>query len=143
MNLFDFRVMHSTLLEHYQFIEFHLEGICAALGKKPFADTLEDVEKHSLGRLVQVVRRLEGGRRAPGLSSGVYDELNKICADRNFWSHCCYTELDFDPKTGGLKRQEDRQRLSGDLRRAEEMRELLYRQKVEIMERYRDSITLF
>lgn len=143
MTLFDFRVMHSTLLEHYQFIEFHLEGICAALGKKPFADTLEDVEKHSLGRLVQAVRRLEGGKRAPGLSDGVYKELNDLCADRNFWSHCCYTELAFDPKTGGLKRQEDRQRLVEDLRRAEELRELLLRQKVELLARYQDQITLF
>lgn len=143
MNLFDFRVLHSTIMEHYQYVEFHLEGICAALGKKPFADTLEDVEKHSMGRLVMAVRRLEGSKRAPGLSDGVYDELNALCADRNFWSHCCYTELDFDPATGGPKKKEDRQRLLDDLRRAEEMRELLYRQKVELMERYRDSITLF
>ena len=143
MTLFDFRVMHSTLLEHYQFIEFHLEGICAALGQKPFADTLEDVDKHSLGRLVTAVRRLESGKRPPELSAGVYKELNDLCADRNFWSHCCYTQLDFDPKTGGLKHREDRQRLTEDLRRAEEMRELLYRRKAELMVRYKDQISLF
>lgn len=37
MTLDKFRVLHSTLVEHYQFVELHLEGIYAAVFRKSFA----------------------------------------------------------------------------------------------------------
>ena len=36
MDLIEFRIAHSTLMEHYQFIERELEGIYAALSRKSF-----------------------------------------------------------------------------------------------------------
>ena len=45
MVLKEFRINHSTLIEHYQFIEAHLEGIYAALSGKSFADGIREIEK--------------------------------------------------------------------------------------------------
>lgn len=44
MNLNEFRITHSTVMEHYQFIERELEGIYAALSGKRFYAGLIDVE---------------------------------------------------------------------------------------------------
>ncbi len=48
MNIDKFRIMHSTIIEHYQFIEHHLEGIYATLCEKNFLLGLEDVEKSNI-----------------------------------------------------------------------------------------------
>ncbi len=44
MDLQQFRIAHSTLMEHYQFIERELEGIYAALSGKSLYIGLKDVE---------------------------------------------------------------------------------------------------
>lgn len=51
MNLEEFRIAHSTLMEHYQFVERELEGIYAALSGKPFYFGLMDVEKFGISKL--------------------------------------------------------------------------------------------
>ena len=48
-----FRIMHSELIEHYQFIEMHLEAICAYLSDKSFMQGLEDVEKSNISHIVR------------------------------------------------------------------------------------------
>ena len=42
MDLKEFRIAHSTLIEHYQFIEAHLEGIYAAVSDQPFLDGIRN-----------------------------------------------------------------------------------------------------
>ena len=59
MELKEFRIAHSTLIEHYQFIEGHLEGIYAALSDKTFVEGVRDVENDGLGRLLGEIRKLE------------------------------------------------------------------------------------
>jgi hypothetical protein len=63
MVLKEFRITHSTLIEHYQFIEAHLEGIYAAISEKSFSDGLKEVEKDSLGGVVREIRELERDKK--------------------------------------------------------------------------------
>ena len=93
MNLSEFRTAHSVVMEHYQFIEMHLEGIYAAL------------------------------------------------SGRSFWTHSCYTNMVFDRKTGGPKKETDIGQLYQDTREAEQMRDLLFEKKIKLMEIVRDKHT--
>ena len=45
MELDEFRIKHSLLIEQYQYIELHLEGIYACICKSGFFNGLEEVEK--------------------------------------------------------------------------------------------------
>ena len=135
MDLKEFRVAHSTLIEHYQFIEAHLEGIYAAVSAKPFLDGIREIEKDSLGGVVRELRQLEREKGFSILSEEEYTDLRQIIERRNFWCHCCYFEMAFDRKTGGPARVRDVQTLFEDMRTAEQWREILYRRKLELMKK--------
>ncbi len=55
MDLKEFRIFHSTVMEHYQFIERELEGIYAALSGKSLYMGLKDVESYSLSKVIRMV----------------------------------------------------------------------------------------
>ena len=59
MTLEKFRILHSTLVEHYQFIEAHLEGIYAAVSGKTLLEGLKDVEKDSIHRILKAIKKAE------------------------------------------------------------------------------------
>ena len=135
MDIKEFRIAHSTLIEHYQFIEAHLEGIYAAVSDKPFLDGIREIEKDSLGGVVRELRQMEREKGFPILSEEEYTDLRKVIERRNFWCHCCYFELSFDRKTGGPARVRDVQILFEDMRTAEQWREMLYHKKLELMKK--------
>ena len=132
MDLKEFRLLHSELVEHYQFIEFHLEGICAVLYGVSLYDGMKQVEKHSISRLIQEVRRLEKGRNVPILTEAEWEEVEQVNQRRNFWCHECYVDLVFDFKTGGLKNISDLRMMLDDRNRASRLRALLYERKREL-----------
>ena len=135
MDIKDFRIAHSTLIEHYQFIEAHLEGIYAAVSNKPFLDGLREIEKDSLGGVVRVLRQLEREKGFSILSEEEYTDLRQIIERRNFWCHCCYFELSFDREGGGLARVRDVQTLIQDTENAEAWRERLRIKKIELVKK--------
>lgn len=59
MDLQQFRIAHSTLMEHYQFIERELEGIYAALSGKSLYIGLKDVETFSINKVIRMVQEQE------------------------------------------------------------------------------------
>lgn len=59
MDLQQFRIAHSTVMEHYQFIERELEGIYAALSGKSFYYGLMDVETFSISKVIRMVQEQE------------------------------------------------------------------------------------
>ncbi len=126
MPLVEFRKVHSELIEHYQFIEFHLEGMYAAVCGKHLIDGLSDVEKDNYGKLINKIHMLEKQNNEEYLTSDECKRLTALCARRNFWCHNCYVDLKFDSKTGGLAEISDMQMLMTDFREAEDMRELTY-----------------
>ena len=134
MVLKEFRIAHSTLIEHYQFMEAHLEGIYAALLDKPFRDGIREIERDSLSGVIREIREVEQKKNIQVFTGDDYDQLRRIIDRRNFWCHCCYYELAFDLKTGGPARVRDVQDMLEDLRQAEQWRERLFQKKVELLE---------
>lgn len=134
MTLQEFRIAHSTIVEHYQFIERELEGIYAALSGKSLYMGLKDVENYSLSKVIRMVREQEKIHKIEVLSETEYEDLQVVCERRNFWTHNCYTEMVFDGKTGGPKKERDIKQLYDDIRTAEDMREFLFDRKLELFE---------
>ena len=135
MVLKEFRITHSTLIEHYQFMESHLEGIYAALSDKPFGDGIREIEKDSLSGVVRELRELEEKKHITIFTGEEYKQLRKVIERRNFWCHCCYYELSFDLKTGAPAKVQDVQDLLEDLKTAEQWREKLFQKKLDLLEK--------
>lgn len=119
------RILHSSIIEQYQFIEFHLEGIYALMCGKSFADGLEDVEKHNLRRLIAEVALLKDKNGSPLFAPSEYAAFNSLCDRRNYWCHDCYTKMLYDRKTNTPLKSNYLQ-LSQDLQQAQKIKELIH-----------------
>ena len=137
MTLEKFRILHSTLVEHYQFIEAHLEGIYAAVSNKDFAEALKDVEKDGLGGILRDIQRLERQKSIDVLTDEECEQLKELFERRNFWCHSCYFEMVFDRQTGGPAKVRDVQQLIEDMKAAEQWREALFEKKIRLMKEKR------
>ncbi len=133
MVLEEFRITHSTLIEHYQFIEAHLEGIYAAISGKSFMDGIKEVERDSLSGVVREIREAEKDKGIKVFTKDAYEQLRQIIERRNFWCHSCYFEMTFDRKTGGPAKVRDVQALFADLQTAEQWREQLLQLKLRLL----------
>lgn len=143
MDLQQFRIAHSTVMEHYQFIERELEGIYATLSGKRLYDGLKDVETFSINKVIRMVQEQEKINGKKIISDKEYEDLKSICQRRNFWAHNCYTEMVFHSKTGGPKKEADIKQLNDDIRIAEQMRKLLFSKKIELFHDIKDKRTLW
>ena len=141
MDLSEFRTAHSIVMEHYQFIEMHLEGIYAALSGRGFYEGLKEVERYNIGRIIIMIQEQEKRHNKRVISDSEYEDLKSIYQRRNFWTHNCYTDMVFDRKTGEPKNETDIRQLYQDIREAEQMRDLLFEKKVKLMEIVRDNAT--
>ncbi len=135
MLLNEFRIAHSTLIEHYQYIEAHLEGIYAAISGKSLREALRDVERDSLSGVVREIRDAEKQKHIQVFTAEHYGQLGKIIERRNFWCHSCYYDMVFDRETGGPAKITDVQTLYADLETAEQLREQLFHKKMELLEK--------
>ena len=133
MVLKDFRIAHSTLIEHYQFIEAHLEGIYAAVLDKPFGEGIREIERDSLSGVIREIRELEREKNISLLTEEEYTQLRQLTERRNFWCHCCYFEMAFDLKTGGPAKVTDVQTLFADMKTAEMWRQKLFEKKIDLL----------
>jgi len=135
MTLNEFRITHSTLIEHYQYIETHLEGTYAAISDKPYWAGIKEVERGSLSDVIREIKEEEREKNIEVFTDEEYKQLRQIITRRNFWCHCCYYELAFDPKTGELEKKEDERLLLEDLRTAIQWRDRLFRRKLDMIEK--------
>lgn len=133
MNIKEFRIIHSTMIEHYQFIELHLEGIYAQICGKEFVCGLRDVEKSSISRLIQQIKKIEAERQIKILSDLDYEKLEHICTRRNYWCHECYTNMAFDRKTNAPK-EKYLLNIIEDLKEAETLRDSLFQKKMSLID---------
>lgn len=133
MTLEKFRILHSTLIEHYQFIETHLEEIYAAVCGKPLLEGLKDVEKDGMSGILGDILHVERERKIDVLSDEECDRLRQLFQRRNFWCHSCYCTLAFDLKTGGPARAMDARQMLEDLEEAEQWRDRLFRKKIKLL----------
>lgn len=132
MTLENFRIMHSTLIENYQYIEFHLEGIYAALAGKSFIAGLKDVETSNIAKLIVEIKKLESAKQVSNISQLTYDRIEQARARRNYWCHNCYVDMCFK-NNGDPKKEKDVKALMNDLREAENLREDLFEIKQSLM----------
>ena len=137
MTLDQFRILHSTLIEHYQFIESHLEGIYAAVSQKPFAEGIREVERDGLTGILQEIRREERQQRLTVFTDAQETQLRQLFDRRNFWCHSCYFEMVFDRETGGPAKVRDVQQLMEDLEDAKQWRDRLFDKKLEALRQYK------
>lgn len=141
MNLSEFRTAHSIVMEHYQFIEMHLEGIYAALSGRSFYEGLKEVERYNISRIIIMIQEQEKRNNKRVILDSEYEDLRSIYQRRNFWTHSCYINMVFDRKTGGPKKESDIRQLYQDTREAEQMRDILFEKKIKLMEIVRDRHT--
>ena len=121
MTLEEYRVKHSMLIEQYQWIEFDLEGLCAALSEEPFHEALQEIERDSIGGVVREIKKIEDQQNIVVFSETEYQELDQIRERRNYWCHVCYTEA-YDKYTGAPR---NANMLSTDLQKAQTVLEWL------------------
>ena len=136
MTLDEYRIRHSKLIEQYQWIEFDLEGLYAAISDEPFCEALRGIEKDSIGGVVREIKKIEKEKSITVFSDDEYQELDMLRERRNFWSHVCYTEA-YDKITGVPK---NAQMLSADLRKAETFLEQLRKIKDVHLDKNREKI---
>lgn len=134
MNREEFQIMHSSLIEQYQFIEFHLEGIYAAISGRNFLKALEDVQMDSISRIIREIKEIEKDKNLSVFTEDEYEKMRLIFQRRNFWCHSCYTDLLFDAKTGGLKKQEDVRKMLDDLYEARQLENVLRNKVVALLQ---------
>ena len=135
MTLEQYRILHSALMEQYQWIEFDLEGLYAFICEKPFLEAIEEIEKDAIGGVVREIQRIEQQRAINVFSQEKYERLDRIRERRNFWSHACYTEAR-DKKTGTPRNAD---RLADELKDAKEFLERLRQIKDYWGDRYREQ----
>ena len=137
----EFRLLHSELIEHYQFIEYRLEVIYACLCEgKSFSDGLMDVEKDTIRRLLNKIRTIQKARGKVILTEEECKRIERICGQRNIWCHNCYVELVFDSKTGVLKKSCDIKKMMQDLTEAKEIRDWLFKKSIPLIESKRGEV---
>ena len=136
MTLEEYRIQHSMLIEQYQWIEFDLEGLYAAISDEPFCEALREIEKDSIGGVVREIKRIEKEKNIVIFSEDEYQELDMLRERRNFWSHVCYTEA-YDKNTGVPR---NAQLLLTDLRNAKTVLEQLRKIKDMHMDKNREKV---
>lgn len=125
MKLDEFRIKHSLLIEQYQYIELHLEGIYATTCKSGFFNGLEEVEKSNMTKILSEIKKIQQENKTEVLSQELCERIERAILRRNFWCHNCYTDMTFE-LNGDPKKEEDIKSLIEDLTEAEELRKLLF-----------------
>lgn len=98
MNNQEFRINHSKLIEQYQFIEWHLEGIFGLLENGDFEELTHRVENDTMGELIRKVRFLVKENKVTYLDKEDFAILDDIRDDRNFWCHSNFLDIHSDPE---------------------------------------------
>lgn len=100
MNIEEFRIKHSQLIEQYQLVEFHLEGLFAIMQNDgdDFLELAHRVENDAMGELIRKVRFLVKEKKHQDLlTKQDFAQLEDVRDDRNFWCHSNFLELNKNP----------------------------------------------
>ena len=126
MTEMEFRVLHSEVIEYYQYIEMHLKGVCAALladEERDWFARLDDYETDPLGKLLLTIKTHQVEKDLFLFSSDDFNALVRLRQSRNYWVHQCFagdngsTHVIFD-KNNNVRYSKDAQRINADLRDA-------------------------
>lgn len=121
----EFRIMHSRVIEYYQYIEMHLRGICAALladAEKDWFERLGDYEADPLGKLIRQIKHLQEEKHLALFTPSDFEALDGVRNARNYWAHQCFSAI-IMPVTflkGNVRRSEITARIELDFQDAVE-----------------------
>ena len=90
MNIKDYRILHSQIIEEYQYIEYHLEGLIALIqaNGEDFKAIAKSVGNDAMGELISKARKLvQENNYYDFLSKDDFKTLDTIKDDRNFYCH--------------------------------------------------------
>lgn len=90
MNLNEYRIFHSQIIEQYQLVEFHLEGLFALIVNdgNNFEQLARRVENDAMGELIRKVRFLVKEYKYNDIiTKDDFESLDKIRDDRNYYCH--------------------------------------------------------
>lgn len=90
MNIKEYRLYHSQIIEQYQLIEYHLEGLFAIMLVEGdnFMQLAKRVENDAMGELIRKVRFLvKEYSLTKLLTNEDFKILNRIRDDRNYYCH--------------------------------------------------------
>ena len=90
MNLNEYRILHSQIIEQYQLVEFHLEGLFALIVSdgNNFEQLARRVENDAMGELIRKVRFLVKEYKYNDIiTKDDFESLDKIRDDRNYYCH--------------------------------------------------------
>ena len=121
MTIDEFRINHSKIIEQYQLIEWHLEGIFGLLEFGDFDELTHRVENDAMGELIRKVRFLVKENKVDLLTKDDFSILDNIRDDRNFWCHENFLDIQEDREK--IKKQT--QRIIDDLNTTIKMNEKL------------------
>lgn len=93
MTIDEFRIKHSKIIEQYQLIEWHLEGIFGLLEFGDFDELTHRVENDAMGELIRKVRFLIKENKIDYLTKEDFSILDNIRDDRNFWCHNNFLDI--------------------------------------------------
>lgn len=93
MSMDEFRINHSKLIEQYQLIEHHLEGLFAICGSGDFEELAHRVENDTMGELIRKVRFITKEKHIDVLDKNDFAILDEIRDSRNYWCHQCYLDI--------------------------------------------------
>lgn len=90
MELDEYRILHSKIIEQYQLIEFHLEGLFALMQNDGdnFLELARRVENDAMGELIRKVRFLVKEKNFKEVvTKEDFSNLERIRDDRNYYCH--------------------------------------------------------
>lgn len=99
MEINEYRILHSQIIEQYQLIEFHLEGLFALMQGQGnnFEELAHRVENDAMGELIRKVRFLVKEYKYQDIiTKQDFSDLDKIRDDRNYYCHENFLENKVD-----------------------------------------------
>lgn len=130
-SLREFRILHSELIENYQYIEHELEGIYAELSKDDFIEAIGEVLNDTVGKLLKKISDLQNDRHIYILSDELIERIREATKNRNFWCHSCYIDLPVRSDYEDEVLDEVFAPVKADLKEASEIRQILFKLKME------------
>ena len=139
MDLNQFKLIHSELIQQVQCVENDLKLIYAAMRKGQFSDNFKCVQNMNLGKIARKLEELDNSDNMPEFSVEYYNTIDEIRGIRNYWCHQCY--LDFIYIENVYERERTFQKvvnkLYRDKRRTYDLFRKTEKMRLTIMKRYR------
>lgn len=90
MDLNEFHFLVGQTIMYCQVIEHDVKRIYAAMHKGDYYENLERVDKWTLGKCVQELKKLDFSDHDPYISASDYNFLKQMTEKRNHWCHQTY-----------------------------------------------------